>query len=59
MALGVQQKAAQHGQRRGHSCYETENGDVVLQADPKKMGESRYKPISFDWATPLIQIDCR
>jgi hypothetical protein len=38
MALDLQQRPAQHGHRRGHTCYETENGRVVLQADPIKNG---------------------
>ena len=29
---------AQHGHRRGHTRNETENGRVILQADPIKNG---------------------
>ena len=36
MALDLQQRPAQHGHRRDHTRYETENGRVVLQADPIK-----------------------
>ena len=38
MALDLQQRPAQHGHRRDHTRYETENGRVVLQADPIKNG---------------------
>ena len=38
MALDLQQRSAQHGHRRDHTRYETENGRVVLQADPIKNG---------------------
>ncbi len=39
MALDLQQRPAQHGHRRHHTRYETENSRVVLQADPIKNGE--------------------
>ena len=38
MALDLQQRPAQHRHRRRHTRYETENGRVVLQADPIKNG---------------------
>jgi ribosomal protein L34 len=38
MALDLQQRSARHGHRRDHTRYETENGRVVLQADPIKNG---------------------
>jgi hypothetical protein len=38
MALDLQQRPAQHGHRRHHTRYETENRRVVLQADPIKNG---------------------
>ena len=38
MALDIQQRSTQHGNRRHHTRYETENGCVVLQADPIKNG---------------------
>ena len=39
MALGLQQRPAQHGYRRAHTCNETDNGRVVLQAGPIKNGD--------------------
>ena len=36
MVLDLQQRPAQHGYRRAHTCNETENGRVVLQANPIK-----------------------
>ena len=39
MVLDLQQRPAQHGHRRGHTCNETENGRVVLQVGPIKNGE--------------------
>ena len=39
MVLDLQQRPAQHGNRRGHTCNETENGRVVLQVGPIKNGE--------------------
>ena len=38
MTLDLQQRPAQHRHRRYHTRYETENGRVVLQADPIKNG---------------------
>ena len=38
MALDLQQRPAQLGHWRGHTCNETENGRVVLPADPIKNG---------------------
>lgn len=37
----------QHGHRRDHTCNETENGRVVLQADPIKNGGITGQPIRF------------
>jgi len=39
MALDLQQRPAQHGHRWYNTRYETENGRVVLQADPITNGE--------------------
>ena len=38
MALDLQQRQTQYGDRRDHTSHETENGRVVLQADPIKNG---------------------
>ena len=38
MALDLQQRSAQRGHRWDYTHYETENGRVVLQADPIKNG---------------------
>jgi hypothetical protein len=38
MALDLQQRQTQYGDRRHHTRHETENGRVVLQADPIKNG---------------------
>ena len=42
MVLDLQQRPAQLGHWRGHTCNETENGRVVLPADPIKNGD--YPP---------------
>ena len=39
MALDLQQRQTQHGDRRHHTRYETENGRVILQAHPINNGE--------------------
>ena len=38
MALDLQQRSAQHDHRWDNTRYETENGSVVLQAEPIKNG---------------------
>jgi len=38
MALDLQQRSAQHDHRWDNTRYETENGRVVLQAEPIKNG---------------------
>ena len=38
MALDLQQRQAQHGNRRYYTRHETENGRVGLHADHIKMG---------------------
>ena len=38
MALDLQQRPAQYGHRWVHTRNETENGRVILQADPIKNG---------------------
>ena len=38
MVLDLQQRPAQLGHWRGHTCNETENGRVVLPAGPIKNG---------------------
>ncbi len=38
MALDIHQRETQHGHWRDHSSNETENGRVVLQADPIRNG---------------------
>jgi len=45
LALDIQQRPPQHGYRRDHPCYETENGRVILQADPIKNGGITPPPI--------------
>ena len=42
MALDLQQRSAQYGNRRHNTRYETENGCVILQADPIKNGGITY-----------------
>ena len=38
MALDLQQRPAQYGHRWVHTSNETENGRVILKADPIKNG---------------------
>jgi hypothetical protein len=38
MALDLQLRSAQYGQRRHHIRYETVNRSIILQADPIKDG---------------------
>ena len=51
MALDLQQRSAQHGHRWDNTRYETENGRVVLQAEPIKNG--RITHLADSWLTVL------
>jgi len=54
LALDLQQRPPQHGDRWDHTCYETETSRVILQADPMKNGgitEQIVWPKSWDRVT--------
>ena len=57
MALDLQQRPAQHGHLWDHTYNETENGRVVLQADPIKNGGITVIPTSASiTSSPSTQV---